>query len=1502
MSFSVVTQPSKFQFLSKTLPRIATGLELHFYHSINRVSIDLKNSLPGGTEVTSNNISVRVLIADKNASSENDGYITIAAPSKYVDNGALHMDFCKTSKKENSLDIEHDFVDKREYVAKIEVDHAGVKQNSHFTFTYHETHPSFEPFEITQAPGSTDFAVSGLVMDNLPDGLLPSFMSLAFDEIDLSPDKNLEGVTAVANLYMSTDGSGAVINNDSKTSELLPNSGDVNNNNGYYTVLTSDIADLAAKKNTGYFVSASAVLSDGYAHSFHSTLSKKVFNLEPVVITHVGPNDATTSDESASTQQLMSVIINTVSNGQPLWGVYTPSTVTFTLSGDNGSVFSCVKPYLNTEPNDVNPAYTILVIDMNPQVSGTSLKNGVDYSLEVKVNWVDNSASAMSATSRSSVWSHNVVFSQGIEPLIDLTLYNAWVAIAKDNPELITENVPNLAIIASVRKTSQFNSEIGTDNLDVPGTTFKLQVKIGETGVWTDVEQASYAQVATISGGVNANIRNAANAAVFSTPLVNLSDGKIGLPPTLGGVGTSQPPVYIYIPYNLNYPFPTSSNTPVYFRASIYAGPDNSSYTPPFSTPTTSSIYMQAKPDVYTHDRNGEPVVDVIAPFTSTSTVPVNNNGVLTTLLDKDIVADSNFAMITKTTEGWLIKADGTTITKYPGYTGAQPLNKVNLYYYNKTTSGVSIKVADVNQGVGLYTLFDFNEGATNYPFINAYTEFIPGGAVGTVNKASWYNEAYVWVVNVPTLPSDQSVYGRTLIYTGSTPPSPLPPGVEPWRCLKASLSTVNPRYFPLVDPRARTPIFLAAVSTDSGAPQKVNFNMAAAGISGPDYNWIVNFGLTYSAGVTSVGDDPNLIGVKLTHVNAITGVHGRSAMYTKYNYADLVSSPLKLVGLAGNSNSYQVQKVYRDVNTPGSFVVGQSSPVYTYNHNGIPTVEDFTVTPLSVNPPGTTLLNNVGYTSYNSNGASTISFNLDLDNARDYIRIDGVQLFFESSESNISKTKIAVLRTSGDQNLPLLGPSGLVSSIGLNWNDYTSGTVTFTAFRDARAISATAEDVLASNSSISNEPVYNIPVIPRPSVDGEVLLSGGIICNSSTLYTTSLNWTRDASPRFGYKVTLTNLTANGSPITMINNSSLNSAVLSVDDASIYTYRATIEKTFFNQASVSENIEFSTAIVNTSGMVVNVLPPSSNTSLTVSWVSYTSQSGNAPGQVVPQSPANIIYMALVDTSNSPYVRINPNGSAVESTSGTYSITQYNLGTVLNLGVAVRATVNYFLNGNSSPLQSVYTALNMTPTITKYTVSTVPNVSLSSATSTVLIQGSSDPSLLLNLDARGLEVEGFISLVVILTQDGTPINPGGNEVILQFPSNPTSSNPFSFVNIVGGPGSGNANLVGGKSVSVAPLTIAPTGLSNQSGNYTLKIGSVNASGANAGRYSLSSLTFPPQNISGFVNGQTANIMAILTHRRGTDIMVGEFTYAVPPVASNVNVITTNGQYYLTFDLK
>ena len=304
-------------------------------------------------------------------------------------------------------------------------------------------------------------------------------------------------------------------------------------------------------------------------------------------------------------------------------------------------------------------------------------------------------------------------------------------------------------------------------------------------------------------------------------------------------------------------------------------------------------------------------------------------------------------------------------------------------------------------------------------------------------------------------------------------------------------------------------------------------------------------------------------------------------------------------------------------------------------------------------------------------------------------------------------------------------------------------------------------------------------------------------------------------------------------------------------------------------------------------MAITVSNPSSQTNITASWI-------DASGNFLSGTASDYIVSLYLTDNGTP---INTVTDSTIETSGTlYSIVK-SIGSSYQLRMKVTACVPYTVNSGASTNSSAV-PLPLGPAIA-YTVSTIPNVSLSSATSTVLIQGTTTPSLLLNLNAMGMEVEGIISLVVILTQDGTPSKPQGCEVLLQFPQTPTSSNPFSFPNVVGTSGSGNANLVGGESSTVAPLNLVPTGLSNNVGNYTLTIGSVNTSGTNDGRYSLSSLTFPAN--SGFENGEVSNIMAILTTRRGTDIMVGSINFAAPPVASNVTITTTNGQYYVNFDL-
>jgi hypothetical protein len=183
-------------------------------------------------------------------------------------------------------------------------------------------------------------------------------------------------------------------------------------------------------------------------------------------------------------------------------------------------------------------------------------------------------------------------------------------------------------------------------------------------------------------------------------------------------------------------------------------------------------------------------------------------------------------------------------------------------------------------------------------------------------------------------------------------------------------------------------------------------------------------------------------------------------------------------------------------------------------------------------------------------------------------------------------------------------------------------------------------------------------------------------------------------------------------------------------------------------------------------------------------------------------------------------------------------------------------------------------------------------------------------LLLNLNANGLEEEGFISVVVILTQDGTAAKPEGEQALLIFPD---SSNlyPFYFPNTVGtsGSGSSDSRLAGGDSATSAPKNLTPSVLSTDPSNntYTLTIGSVETTetvvttGGEVGRYGLSTLQMPLSSQSDFVSGEPVNYMVILTTRRGTDIGVGAFTYQSIPSVQNVEIVTVGGQYFVNFNI-
>jgi hypothetical protein len=254
----------------------------------------------------------------------------------------------------------------------------------------------------------------------------------------------------------------------------------------------------------------------------------------------------------------------------------------------------------------------------------------------------------------------------------------------------------------------------------------------------------------------------------------------------------------------------------------------------------------------------------------------------------------------------------------------------------------------------------------------------------------------------------------------------------------------------------------------------------------------------------------------------------------------------------------------------------------------------------------------------------------------------------------------------------------------------------------------------------------------------------------------------------------------------------------------------------------------------------------------------------------------------------------------------YTLPIQTLATLYKFYMYVEAQIKYTINDVVSSTKSIPVSLPLTPetSSSQYIVSTIPSILIPND-APVLIQGQPNPTLLLNLNAKGLEDEGFISVFVILTQDGTPEKPQGEQALLVFPD--SGSPTFNYLNSIQGAGSdeGDIRLAGGESATSIPRDLSSTVISGHAHNYTLTIGSKGTDG----RYGLSTLVMPSSVNSDFsesgavgsANYNPVNYMVIATTRRGSDVQVGTFRYEKVPAVSDVTVTNTNGQYSVHFTL-
>lgn len=535
------------------------------------------------------------------------------------------------------------------------------------------------------------------------------------------------------------------------------------------------------------------------------------------------------------------------------------------------------------------------------------------------------------------------------------------------------------------------------------------------------------------------------------------------------------------------------------------------------------------------------------------------------------------------------------------------------------------------------------------------------------------------------------------------------------------------------------------------------------------------------------------------------------------------------------------------------------------------------------------------------------------------------IQLLYSDGRINLSSTgNFTPLRVMAD--------NGVISdSTSLFWRDFDSANITFVAYRDRRVntTGAAYNDVNHVESGISDLgfPIWNVPKLQNPSFNGPIDLEGGVR-NSSVK--TKLFWTSvydmNGNP-FKYDLTMMK-----NSTTSIHNETLTAGEkeLSIDTSTDAKYTVTLKLVFapsttsaIRETSSADTITFETIHVNVSQVNIRVQVPSDTSVVNLAWdepvvsgKSITSGGSSVDATFNANIEQHYIQYSTTDPTNS-LTRLAPSSSnpieriVSPATKKQYSLPVTTLGALYSFFMHVAASIDYKVdtvlhslsNGvlvtppaSNSELKTTDPAqisdVTATTPTSQYVVSGIPVVTLPSQTP-VLLTGQTTPTLLLGLNANGLESEGFISVLVILTQDGTASNPEGQHALLVFPDSGAS---FDYSNTISQSG-GDARLAGGESTTSVPRNIEAHSMSTHNNQYTLTIGTIGGDD----RYGHSTLQMPSSANSGFVDGDV-NYMIILTTRRGVDVKTGMFTYQSLPSVRNVQIVTDNGQYSVIFDIE
>jgi len=1184
--------------------------------------------------------------------------------------------------------------------------------------------------------------------------------------------------------------------------------------------------------------------------------------------------------------------------------------------------------------------YDIKLNELNFE-AGNKLSNGLPgYRVKAEVTIVEHSGDQVPRVSQDF---DDLKGTQDVVALTSVTISNSWALATNDNPSSSPERFnasPLIGISGYFKKTLQFDPDNYTRHLDIATTKFKIEYKVGNAGSWQDVQKGVLLQ--RLAGESIAAAVGRAN----TTSPESVTNGKFDNVPSASTPYDNEMIFFIpqvQVPGSAAFTESDKVQVQITIDDSVNIwGSTSGSVTTPTSSHLDSNTSLQIIKKINTYNyvvgQSSEPWNSDTDDSLVYIDTQVNNNNAVRTYSKSSLVAGSS-NIITYSREGWRVvnTGNGTKMHLYFYMNEVEPLNQT---YSN------SFRLSDIN-GLGMYLVFDHHLGAREYPFIGLYTTATPPttppAAAAPGNKAGWYKSRIVYNNNnnsksaLGNTTLDASRSGLTLLYTGTDNPN-FRPDIDSSRRVKLDINTLATNTFGNYDNEL---VNLIAISTDSSASAgKLNFTLKEAGFTTSSsvlnslaMKFAKNIFLNIPVDWASEHADSVKVGVKYS-------LDGLFSSYQTFNY--VAPPPAQHVSILVDPNQgttlyYSVAYIVDNVNIgPTAATEGLTAEKIVEN-KFFPSSTDYTIA-------------NTSYKTFNTGGKSSITFDLAFTPASTS-GIDGVNVYFTSTDSSITKTRIGsysstqggtgktiqllytdttinnAVALDNNTKLNVMNSSGTIVTDNLvRWGDFDSASISFEAYRYSRVESTAVYGTtyyVESGSSNFDKTIWNVPKLTKPSADASGTniyeLSGGVINITAGANFHVITWPTASdlnSVPFTYDLTITE---NEALVVDQDNMSGPSYVIPIDTDETNKYTTQVRKVFNGgsltnrEISDHDTIVFYTAKVDTSSMAVSVQNPSNDSSVTLLWGSpvFTGLSvtidGSEPASFANNVQTHYIQYRIGESGSYSRLGLSTDPIIEDSSPKTYTLpSNANLGTLFDFVMYIKAQVKFTLNGSVNLSKSTAYSVPLTSVTdaSSYIVSTIPSIGLPSTTP-VLISGDANhsPTLLLDLNAKGLEDEGFISVVVVLTQDGTANKPEGEQALLVFPGSAGSS--FNFTNVLqGSGGGGDVRLIGGDFATSAPYAVNNSNVSTHNNTYTLTIGTKKPDG----RFGYSTLSMPSSNNSGFVNSGLStspdynpiNYMVILTTRRGTDIKVGQFDYVLP-IVTNVYITTTNGEYFVNFEI-